>query len=83
MNVGDIEAKFSYETRKHTRNVVIEVSVQTRKLLLDRRVKLGWQICKIEDYVVVSRCYKCPDTTVELATAEERTPATFVQALTN
>jgi len=43
----DIEAKFSYETKKHTRNLVIEVSAQTRKLLLDRRDKLGWQICRI------------------------------------
>jgi len=56
---GDIEAKFSYETRKNTRNMVVEVSAQTRKLLLNRRVKLGWQICKIDDYVVATRCYKC------------------------
>jgi len=56
---GNTAAKFCYETRKNTRNLVIEVSAQTRKTLLDRRVKLGWQICKIEDYVVATRCYKC------------------------
>jgi len=39
LKLGDTEAKFSYETKKHTRNLVIEVSDQTRKLLLDRRVK--------------------------------------------
>jgi len=56
---GDIEAKFSYETRKHTINLVMELSAQITKLLLHKQVKLGWQICKIEDYVVATRCYKC------------------------
>jgi hypothetical protein len=28
---GDITAKFSYETRKHSRNLVIEVAAQTKK----------------------------------------------------
>jgi len=55
---GDIKAKFSYETRKHNRNLVMEVSAQTRKLLLHKKVKLGWQISKIEDYVVATQCYK-------------------------
>lgn len=59
LNRGDIKAKFNYETRKHNRNLVMEVSAQTRKLLLHKKVKLGWQICKIEDYVVATRCYKC------------------------
>jgi hypothetical protein len=56
---GDIKAKFSYETRKHNRNMVLEVCAQTRKLLLHKKIKLCWQICKIEDYVVATRCYKC------------------------
>ena len=56
---GDIVTKFCYETRQNTRNLVIEVSAKTRKTLIERRLKLGWQICKIEDYVVATRCYKC------------------------
>jgi len=56
---GDIKAKFSYETRKHNRNLVMEMSAQTRNLLLHKKVKLGWQIYKIEAYVVATRCYKC------------------------
>jgi len=83
LKVGDIEDKFSYETRKHTRNMVIEVSAKTRKLLLDSRVKFGWQICRIEDYVVATRSTNAPGTTIELATAEGRTLAPFVQAPTN
>ena len=34
--------------------LAMEVSGQTRKLLLHKKVELGWQICKIEDYV----CYQ-------------------------
>jgi len=56
---GDIKAKFNYETRKRSRNLVMEVGAYTRKLLLHKKVKLGWQIRKIEDYVAAARCYKC------------------------
>ena len=56
---GDSKAKFRYETKKHIRNLVIEVGAQTRKRFLQKKVKLGWLICKIEDYVVANRCFKC------------------------
>ena len=56
---ADINAKFSYETRIHTRNLVMEVSAQIRKLLLHKKLKLGWQTCKIADYVVATTCYTC------------------------
>jgi hypothetical protein len=56
---AEIKAKFNYETRKHNRNLVMEESAQTRNVLLHKQIKLGWQICKIEDYVVATRCYKC------------------------
>ena len=59
LNAGDINAKFNYETKNHTRNLVIEVNAQTRKLILQKKVKLGWMICKVEDYLVATRCYKC------------------------
>jgi hypothetical protein len=59
LKIGDIGAKCSYETKKHTKNLVIEVSAQTRKMLLDRRVEPGWQICRIYDYVVATTWYKC------------------------
>jgi len=49
LKTGDITAKFSYETKRRTRNLVIEVSAQTQKLLIQKKVKLGWLICRIED----------------------------------
>jgi len=49
---GEIVAKFSYVTKKMNRNLVVEVGADTRKILLQRKIKIGWQICRIEDYLV-------------------------------
>jgi hypothetical protein len=56
---GDIIAKFCYTTKNLTRNLVVEVNAQTRKALIQGKVKLGWTICKVEDYLVPNRCFKC------------------------
>jgi hypothetical protein len=45
--------------QRNIRNLVMEVGAQTRKLLLQKKVKLVWLICKSEDYVVATRCFKC------------------------
>jgi len=56
---GEIIPKFTYETKRHTRNIVIEVSAQTRKKLIDNEVKIGWINCSIEDYLVATRFFGC------------------------
>jgi len=56
---GEIVAKFSYVTKNMNRNLAVEVGADTRKILLHRKIKLGWQICRIEDYLVANRCFKC------------------------
>jgi len=58
INNGNIEPKFCY-IAKRTRNLVIEVDSVTRKKLLQTRVKLGWASCKIDDYVIAKRCFRC------------------------
>jgi len=55
---GEIVAKFSYVT-KMNRNLVVEVGADTRKILLQRKIKIGWQICRIDEYLVANRCFKC------------------------
>jgi len=59
LKTWDITAKFLYETKRRTRHLVIEVSAQTRKLLIQKKVKLGWLICIIGDKRVAKRCFKC------------------------
>jgi hypothetical protein len=56
---GDISAKFCYMTKRKTRNLVIEVDSGTRKKLMQARIKLGWVICSVDDYIVAKRCFHC------------------------
>jgi hypothetical protein len=56
---GDIEARFLYMTKWGQRKTVIEVSPETRKKLQHKKLKIGWQICNVKDYLVAIRCFKC------------------------
>ena len=56
---GEIIPKFIYETKRPTRNIVIKVSEQRRKKLIENTVKIGWINCSIEDYLVATRCFRC------------------------
>ena len=54
-----IEAKFRLKNKKGRYNIVLEVGPQTRKQILQAKLKIGWNICKAADYLVPIRCYKC------------------------
>jgi hypothetical protein len=56
---GDIDAKFDFTTKNKNRNLVIEVDAKVRKILLLTKIKLGWHICKADDYVEPIKCFRC------------------------
>jgi hypothetical protein len=56
---GDIVAKFIFATKRETRNLVIEVLPQTRRQILQTKLQLHWNICKVDDYIAVTRCFRC------------------------
>jgi len=56
---GSVIPKFIYETKRKNRNAVVEVAAGTRKTILQTKIKLGWQRCRTDDYVTVTRCFKC------------------------
>ena len=58
-NGEDMVAKFKYKTKKGNYNIVIEVGPQTRKQILQTKLKLGWEICSAKDYLAPIRCYRC------------------------
>ena len=58
LNGEDTVAKFRYKTRKGNYNIVIEVGPQTRKQILQTKLKLEWEICNVKDYLVPTRCYR-------------------------
>ena len=55
----DISAKFKYRTKRNNFNLVVEVNAQTRKKLLRNKLKIGWSICHLDDYLAVTRCFRC------------------------
>ena len=57
-NGKDIEANYVCNNRKGRYNIVVEISSQIRKQILQSRITLGWEICNVADYVI-PRCYKC------------------------
>ena len=58
-NDETIEAKFRFKNKSGRYNIVMEVGPQTRKQILQTKLKIGWNICKAADYLVPTRCYKC------------------------
>ena len=37
---------------------MVEVNTETITLL-NKKIRIGWQICRIDDYMAVTRYYKC------------------------
>ena len=56
---GSMTAKFTYDTKRMNRNAVLEVGADTRKTLLSSKIRLGWHLCRADDYVTATRCFKC------------------------
>jgi len=55
-----LNIKFTKRTFEDSRNVVIEVSPNLRRESVAlQKIKLYWSMCKVEDFVVVTRCLKC------------------------
>lgn len=55
----EVQPKFSFEDRKKNTNIVIEVSAEARKQIIGRKLKIGWNMCNWDDYIRISRCFKC------------------------
>jgi DNA-directed RNA polymerase subunit RPC12/RpoP len=56
---SDITTKFIYRMKRNTKNLVIEVNSHTRKQILNTRMKIGWEICKVDYYIHIYRCFTC------------------------
>ena len=56
---GDITTKFIFKTKNNARNLLIELAPQTRKIMLQNKIKIGWTICNTDDYISVNRCVRC------------------------
>ena len=57
------DSRLAFKTGDRTKdccNWVLEVSKKVRDILINKgRLYIGWQCCKLQDYVAATRCYKC------------------------
>jgi hypothetical protein len=58
LNESEIKPKFVFEDRKKQKNLVIEMNSETRKRLVDRKLKTGWHVCNSNDYLSLTFCLK-------------------------
>jgi hypothetical protein len=57
MASGDIDDRFTFRTKRGQVKMIVEVGSETRKKLLHRKLKRGWLICNVDDYLVAKRCF--------------------------
>ena len=56
MKPGDVATRFKFKTKGGELNMVFEVGSETRKKLLQTKLKMGWLICSVG---VAKRYFKC------------------------
>jgi len=55
-----LNVKFTKRSFNEARHVVVEVSPNLRReLLILAKIKIRWSMCRVEDFVAVTRCFKC------------------------
>jgi len=56
---GKIVKKLINERSRRV-TTIAEVDIKTRNTILEEsKVKIGWNICKVQSYIGILRCYKC------------------------
>jgi hypothetical protein len=56
---GEVAAKFKFRTKRGEISMVIEGGPETRKKLLQTKLKIGWLICNVGDYLMAKICFRC------------------------
>jgi len=56
---GKIDPKFSYTTKRGIKKSGDRSRLEQPEKLLQNRIKMGWVICKVDDYMVAKRCFRC------------------------
>lgn len=55
-----VMTKYVKKTRKNIGSIIVETEPESyREIMKLGKLKMGWRICNIHDYVNIVRCYKC------------------------
>jgi len=55
----DITPRYLFKDKRKANNLAIEVNSSTRKKFLRKKMKLCWNMCSVDDYIRINRCYNC------------------------
>jgi len=55
----DITPRFLFKDKRKANNLVTEVNSKMRMKFLGKKMKLGWNMCNVDDYIKINKCYKC------------------------
>jgi len=80
---GTITPKFCYTTKRGSRNMVIEVNSDARKILLPNRVKRGWTLCKVDDYIAAKNASDVVDSITHIKSAKGKRHVHCAQEIIN
>jgi hypothetical protein len=58
MKPVEVAARFKSGQKAGEINMIIEFGPQTRKKLLQTKLKIGWLICNVGEYLVAKRCFR-------------------------
>ena len=55
----DITPRYLFKDRRKANNLVTEVNSMMIMKFLGKKMKLGGNMCNVEDYIKIIKCYKC------------------------
>lgn len=55
----EVKPIFDFLDKKKNRNLVVEINSTIRNQMLGKKIKFSWNMCDWDDYVKVTRCFKC------------------------
>ena len=55
----DKTPNYLFKDKRKAKNLVIEVNCTARMKLLGKKMKLGWNMCNVDDYIKINRRYNC------------------------
>lgn len=58
--MNECRVRFTLKKFDQTKHVVIETHPIVRKeILRQARLKIGWNVCIVDEFLIINRCYKC------------------------
>ena len=54
-----ITTRYPFKDKRKAYNLVINVNSTKRMKFSWKKLKLGWNMCNVDDYININRCYKC------------------------